>query len=101
MEDLVALAITRSATLLTAIWAVAKTGGGYVPIDPDYPPERVAAMIEDSGASWGAVYMDSMFEVSPFLVGMAFVALQSVQVVARLSVARLIMAQTVMQHIAV
>ena len=35
-----------------------------------------AGMIEDSGASWGAVYMDSMFEVSPFLVGMAFVALQ-------------------------
>ncbi len=42
-----------------------------------------AGMIEDSGASWGAVYMDSMFEVSPFLVGMAFVALQSVQVVGR------------------
>ncbi|RTL09010.1 MAG: amino acid adenylation domain-containing protein, partial [Acidimicrobiia bacterium] len=53
VEDLVALAITRSATLLTAIWAVAKTGGGYVPIDPDYPPERVAAMIEDSGAGLG------------------------------------------------
>ncbi|MDR2281280.1 MAG: amino acid adenylation domain-containing protein, partial [Gordonia sp. (in: high G+C Gram-positive bacteria)] len=52
-ETLVALAIGRSATLLTAIWAVAKTGAGYVPIDPDYPAERVAAMIEDSGAHLG------------------------------------------------
>ncbi|MGW9267005.1 amino acid adenylation domain-containing protein, partial [Gordonia terrae] len=52
-EKLVALAIGRSAQLLTAIWAVAKTGGGYVPIDPDYPAERVANMVEDSGAILG------------------------------------------------
>lgn len=42
-----------------------------------------AGMIEDSGASWGAIYMDSMFVVTPFLVGMPFVALQSAQVVGR------------------
>ncbi|MFV3116267.1 non-ribosomal peptide synthase/polyketide synthase [Gordonia amicalis] len=52
-ESLVALAIGRSVELLTAIWAVAKTGGGYVPIDPDYPAERVANMVEDSGAVLG------------------------------------------------
>ncbi|MFC9981693.1 amino acid adenylation domain-containing protein, partial [Gordonia sp. NPDC127522] len=52
-EKLVALAIGRSAQLLVAIWAVAKTGGGYVPIDPDYPAERVANMVEDSGAILG------------------------------------------------
>ncbi len=52
-ESLVALAIARSVELLTAIWAVAKTGGGYVPIDPDYPAERVANMVEDSGAVLG------------------------------------------------
>ena len=40
-------------------------------------------LIEDSGASWGAVYMDSMFEVTPFVVGMAFVALQGAQVIGR------------------
>ena len=39
--------------MLTAIWAVAKTGAGYVPIDPDYPAERVATMVEDSGAVLG------------------------------------------------
>ncbi len=52
-ETLVALAIPRSVDLLVAIWAVAKTGGGYVPIDPDYPAERVATMVEDSGAQVG------------------------------------------------
>ncbi|MEZ5210151.1 non-ribosomal peptide synthase/polyketide synthase [Gordonia sp. (in: high G+C Gram-positive bacteria)] len=52
-EDLVALAIGRSTLLLTAIWAVAKTGAGYVPIDPDYPTERVANMVEDSSAVLG------------------------------------------------
>nr|WP_064569436.1 non-ribosomal peptide synthetase [Gordonia sp. LAM0048] len=52
-ETLVALAIPRSVDLLVAIWAVAKTGGGYVPIDPDYPAERVATMVEDAGARVG------------------------------------------------
>ncbi len=52
-ESLVALAIPRSSDLFVAIWAVAKTGGGYVPIDPGYPAERVSAMIEDSGAVLG------------------------------------------------
>lgn len=42
-----------------------------------------AGLIEDSGASWGAVYLDSMFAVSPFVVGMAFVALQGGQVLGR------------------
>lgn len=40
-------------------------------------------LIEDSGASWGAVYMDAMFTVSPFLAGMAFVALQTSQMLGR------------------
>ncbi|MYR08758.1 amino acid adenylation domain-containing protein [Gordonia sp. SID5947] len=53
VESLVALAIGRSADLLTAIWAVAKTGAGYVPIDPDYPAARVASMVTDSGAALG------------------------------------------------
>ncbi len=37
-EKLVALAIGRSVDLLVSIWAVAKTGGGYVPIDPAIRP---------------------------------------------------------------
>nr|WP_237421984.1 non-ribosomal peptide synthetase [Gordonia sp. SID5947] len=47
-ESLVALAIGRSTDLLTAMWAVAKTGAGYLPIDPDYPAERIEHMLTDS-----------------------------------------------------
>ncbi|ETA04625.1 hypothetical protein V525_23105, partial [Gordonia alkanivorans CGMCC 6845] len=51
--SLVALVIPRSVDLMAAIWAVAKTGAGYVPIDPDYPADRVAHMMADSGARVG------------------------------------------------
>lgn len=42
-----------------------------------------AAMIEDAGASWGAIYMDRAFAVVPFVAGMAFVALQGTQMIGR------------------
>ncbi|MDO5735588.1 MAG: MFS transporter [Propionibacteriaceae bacterium] len=42
-----------------------------------------AGLIEDTGATWGAVYMDRAFAVTPFLAGMAFVALQGSQMVGR------------------
>lgn len=42
-----------------------------------------AGLIEDSASSWGAIYMDRMFEVAPFVAGLAFVSLQGAQMVAR------------------
>ncbi|MFB7544353.1 amino acid adenylation domain-containing protein [Streptomyces zaomyceticus] len=47
-EDLVAVAMHRSADLVTALLAVLKTGAGYVPVDPGYPADRIAYMIEDA-----------------------------------------------------
>ncbi|MET7773637.1 amino acid adenylation domain-containing protein [Nocardia sp. NPDC005366] len=40
-EDRVALAIRRSADLVIAMYAVAKSGAAYVPVDPDQPADRV------------------------------------------------------------
>ncbi|MCX6475853.1 non-ribosomal peptide synthetase [Rhodococcus sp. (in: high G+C Gram-positive bacteria)] len=40
-ESLVALAIERSVELLVAMYAVVKAGGGYVPIDPNHPADRI------------------------------------------------------------
>ena len=47
-EQFVALSLPRSAELVVAILAVLKAGAAYVPIDPDYPEDRIAYMVEDS-----------------------------------------------------
>ncbi|HEU0053483.1 MAG TPA: non-ribosomal peptide synthetase, partial [Longimicrobium sp.] len=36
--------------LIVALFAVLKAGGGYVPVDPAYPADRIAYMLEDSQA---------------------------------------------------
>ncbi|GAB2867015.1 hypothetical protein GCM10022221_79600 [Actinocorallia aurea] len=47
-ERFVALRLPRSERLVMAVLAVLKTGAAYVPIDPDYPEERIAYTLEDS-----------------------------------------------------
>src|SRR6266567_2672656 len=39
--DVVALGIARSLESVLAVWAIAKTGAAYVPVDPSYPAERI------------------------------------------------------------
>ncbi|GAA4834627.1 amino acid adenylation domain-containing protein [Kitasatospora terrestris] len=46
-EQLVAVVLERSVDLAVAILAVLKAGGAYLPIDPDYPAERIARLIEE------------------------------------------------------
>ncbi|NMM91372.1 non-ribosomal peptide synthetase, partial [Rhodococcus sp. SRB_17] len=52
-EDRVAISIPRSVESVCAVWAVAKAGAAFVPVDPNYPADRVLHMISDSGASIG------------------------------------------------
>jgi amino acid adenylation domain-containing protein/non-ribosomal peptide synthase protein (TIGR01720 family) len=47
-EALVAICATRSFDLVVGVLAVLKAGGGYLPIDPSYPSERIAHMLSDS-----------------------------------------------------
>lgn len=49
---LVAIAIERSLDMVVGLLAILKAGGAYVPLDPAYPTERLAMMLEDSGARW-------------------------------------------------
>ncbi|MEA2605210.1 MAG: hypothetical protein QOF89_6202 [Acidobacteriota bacterium] len=50
-ETVVGVAADRSSELMTGLLATLKAGGAYLPLDPDYPPERLAWMLEDAGAS--------------------------------------------------
>ncbi|MGC2332315.1 MAG: amino acid adenylation domain-containing protein [Candidatus Acidiferrales bacterium] len=50
-DTLVGVCLERSPDIPVAILAVLKAGGAYVPIDPRYPRDRIAYMLEDSGAS--------------------------------------------------
>ncbi|MCQ8130693.1 amino acid adenylation domain-containing protein, partial [Methylomonas rivi] len=56
----VGIAVERSLELVVGLLAIVKAGGAYVPLDPDYPADRLAYMIEDSGIglllSHGAVW---------------------------------------------
>ncbi|MEV7548727.1 amino acid adenylation domain-containing protein [Amycolatopsis sp. NPDC089917] len=47
-ESVVGVALPRSAELIVALLAIQKAGGVYLPLDPNYPADRLAAMVEDS-----------------------------------------------------
>ncbi|MBW8830817.1 MAG: amino acid adenylation domain-containing protein, partial [Burkholderiales bacterium] len=47
-DERVAIAMPRGAAMLVGLLAILKSGGAYVPIDPAYPAERVAYMLNDA-----------------------------------------------------
>ncbi len=50
-ESLVGISTRRSPEMVIAILAVLKAGGAYLPLDPTYPPERLAFMLQDAAVS--------------------------------------------------
>ena len=49
-DVMVGLCFERSLELAVALLGILKAGGAYVPLDPAYPAERLAFMLEDTGA---------------------------------------------------
>ena len=49
-EIAVALVLERSFQQIVAALATMKAGGGFIPLDPQWPPERLRSLIQDSGA---------------------------------------------------
>ena len=47
---LVAMLLPRSAETYAAMLGILKAGAGYVPLDPEYPADRAAYILKDSGA---------------------------------------------------
>jgi len=50
-DVLIGVFLERNSDLLPAILGVLKSGSAYVPLDPSYPRERLAAILEDAKAS--------------------------------------------------
>lgn len=46
-----AICMTRTPALVAAVLAVLKIGAAYLPLDPDYPAERLAYLLADAGAA--------------------------------------------------
>lgn len=49
MRDRIGICCEQSVNLLIAVYGVLKAGCTYVPVDPDFPAERISWMIEDVG----------------------------------------------------
>ena len=49
-DALVAVSLERSPELVIVLLAILKAGGAYLPLDPELPQERLAFMLDDSGA---------------------------------------------------
>src|SRR5258708_4374280 len=50
-ESVVGVCLERSLELVVALLAILKAGGGYLPLDPEYPAERLHYMLADAGAA--------------------------------------------------
>ncbi|MCY8981666.1 fengycin non-ribosomal peptide synthetase FenD [Bacillus halotolerans] len=48
--DIIGLLFDRSPDMVIGVLSILKAGGAYLPIDPEYPQERISFMLNDSGA---------------------------------------------------
>ncbi|MBW1816139.1 MAG: amino acid adenylation domain-containing protein, partial [Deltaproteobacteria bacterium] len=60
----VAFCMDRSPEMVVGLLAIFKAGGTFVPLDPDYPKERLAYMIEDASPAW-VLTRKALFENLP------------------------------------
>jgi amino acid adenylation domain-containing protein len=63
-EARVGVMLPRTPDVLVALLAILKVGGCYLPLDPEYPAERRAFMLEDAGAS--LVITEDFLRAEPF-----------------------------------
>ncbi|GAA3036942.1 hypothetical protein GCM10020000_13300 [Streptomyces olivoverticillatus] len=63
-ESVVAVSLPRSVEMVIAVLAIVKAGGAYLPVDPDYPRDRVRHMLDDAAPK---VVIDSALMASDTL----------------------------------
>lgn len=69
-DDRVAVCVDRSLEMVVALLAVLKAGAAYVPLDPDYPADRLAYMLGDCRPTvllTGQALVETLAGISPSL----------------------------------
>ncbi|MCX7595891.1 MAG: amino acid adenylation domain-containing protein, partial [Fischerella sp.] len=64
-ETIVAICLERSVDVVVAILAILKAGGAYLPLDPNYPVERLQFMIADSKVSLAIAQTSFIHRLGP------------------------------------
>ena len=65
IEAPVAIYLERSVDMLAAILGVLKAGGAYLPLSPEYPPQRIRGILHDSGSAYLISSTDLIVRVEP------------------------------------
>ncbi|MFI5888408.1 amino acid adenylation domain-containing protein, partial [Streptomyces sp. NPDC051554] len=76
-ESRVGLCLPRGVEMVVAMLAVWKAGGAYIPLDPEYPSERLAYMVADSGAELVLVTEETAGSLSGETVLLDGIAIES------------------------
>ncbi|MBP2041482.1 amino acid adenylation domain-containing protein [Streptomyces avidinii] len=82
-ESVVGVVMDRGVDLVVALLAVMKAGGAYLPVDPEYPAERIAYVLADAGVPL-VLSHTAVAEVVP--AGVPVVVVDDPSVVAELAV---------------
>jgi amino acid adenylation domain-containing protein len=68
-DTLVGVCLERRTQLLVTLLAVLKAGAAYVPLDPQFPADRLRHMLDDSGARWVLTDSALLDQLPPATVG--------------------------------
>ena len=78
-DERVGLAVERSTGLVAALLGIIKAGAAYVPLDPSYPQDRLAHMIEDSAITRVVTDVDTAEALAGLLTGLDTVMVDAVE----------------------
>ncbi|MCL2425093.1 MAG: amino acid adenylation domain-containing protein, partial [Oscillospiraceae bacterium] len=71
-DSIVAIMTERSFEMIIGILGILKAGGAYLPIDPEYPEDRIEFMLNDSGADilLAQTKLSAKFTLDKYIIGL-------------------------------